>query len=178
MSDDLELFDDAKSDFPSKWDLKDRLVLVWVTGKSGSRKGENGSYDWVDTYTLVIDDGPEWTGKVFDGDKQTNRDPLVVSVADAGPQLLKNFQYSFAGMVARLKPRISADGKPETYKPLLGRINSRPNAKKGMAPPFSIADPTDADKAIARQYADNIREVTEAVKAAVSGASSDDSAFD
>ena len=47
-TEDLELFDEAQATFASKADLKDGLVLVWATGKYGTRKGANGPYDWYE----------------------------------------------------------------------------------------------------------------------------------
>lgn len=177
-TEDLELFDDAQSTFASKADLKDRLVLVWVTGKNGKRKGANGPYDWYETYTLVIDDpngAADWNERVYDADKETERDTLVPSVTKYGPQLLENFQFSYGGMTARLRARVAGD-KPKSYVPMLGRVNSRPNKTKGMAASWSIAEPTEADRATARKYATRIREVSALVKEAVVG--KDEDAFD
>lgn len=179
-TDDLELFDDAQSVFPSKHDLKDRLVLVWVTGKHGTEKGTNKPYDWYETHTLVIDDPngtKDWNERVYDPDIQGERETLVPSVAKHGPQLLENFRFSYGGMVARLRNRVSGQ-VPKTYAPMLGRINSRPNKDKGMAPSWSIATGTDADRAVAMQYATLIREITEKLKAEVAGVGSEASAFD
>lgn len=176
-TEDLELFDNAQAQFASKLDLKDRLCLIWATGKNGTRKGANGSYAWYDTYTLVIDDGPKWTGEVFDAEKDATRPILVDSVAEHGPQLLEGFQFSFGGMTARLANRVTGD-KPKTFKPMLGRINSRPNKTKGMAASWSVAEPTDEDKQVARKYADKIREVSALVEKAVNGDGSDAEAFE
>lgn len=178
---DLELFDSAKAEFASKHDLKDRLILVWATGKNGKRKGENGSYEWFETNTLVIDDpngAADWNEQVFDGQKEEWRDTLVPSVAANGPQLLEKLQFSYTGMCARLKPRVTADQKPATYRPMLGRVNSRPNAKKGMAASWSISEPTESDKQTARKYAAQVREITAKLKAETERADSDEAAFD
>lgn len=178
-TEDLELFDEAQATFPSKADLKDRLVLVWATGKHGTRKGANGPYDWYETYTLVIDDpnGAEnWNERVYDAEKETERDTLVPSVTKNGPQLLESFQFSYGGMTARLKGRVQGD-KPKTFKPMLGRVNSRPNKTKGMAASWSIAEPTEADRATAVKFATRIREVSALVQEAVNGGKDED-AFD
>jgi hypothetical protein len=179
--DDLELFDAAKAEFASKYDLKDRLVLVWATGKNGKRKGENSVYEWFETNTLVIDDpngATDWNEQVFDSEKETFRDTLVPSVVKNGPHLLEKFQFSYGGMCARLRPRVTADQKPATYKPMLGRVNSRPNAKKGMAPSWSIAEPTDSDMATARKYGAQIKELSAKLKAEIDKSESDEAAFD
>lgn len=178
---DLELFDTAKAEFPSKYDLKDRLVLVWVTGKHGTRKGTNGTYEWFETNILVVDDpkgATDWNGKVFDAEKETERDTLVPSVVAAGPQYLESFQFSYGGMTARLKSRVTADNKPKTFKPMLGRINSRPNAQKGMAASWSIAEPTAAEIETAKKYGAEIRKYSDALREQIEGSGSDDSAFD
>jgi hypothetical protein len=175
-TEDLELFDDAKEEFAGKEDLKDRLVAIWVTGKHGTRQGTGPGakpYDWYETVTLVMDDGPNWNGfKVVDGEQ---REMLVASVEQDGPQRLNNFQYSQGGLTARLAPRVTGD-KPNTFKPLRGRINSRPNSVKGRSPSWSIATPTDADKATSLKYADMVREISAEMAAAQ--AATDDSAFD
>jgi hypothetical protein len=172
-TEDLELFDDAQATFANKLDLKDRLVLVWVTGKHGTEKGANGPYEWYETFTLVLDDGPNWTGQVYDAEKEVMRPVLVPSVAGEGPQLLERFRYSFGGMVARLALRVTGD-KPKSFKPMLGRLNSRPNAVKGMAPSWSVAEPTEDDRQIAIKHADLIRQTSEKVRTLVNGGTDED----
>ena len=181
VDEDLELFDAAKAEFASKYDLKDRLVLVWVTGKNGKRKGTNSAYEWFETNTLVIDDpngATDWNGQVYDSEKETFRDTLVPSVVKNGPQLLEKFQFSYGGMTARLKTRVTADQKPATYKPVLGRINSRPNSQKGMAASWSIAEPTAADIETFRKYTAQVREISAKLQAEIEKANSDEAAFD
>jgi hypothetical protein len=140
-----EFYDEANEEFPGKEDLKDRLVAVWVTGKTGKRVSADGKpYPYVETVTLVLDDGPEWTGKRQDGT------PNLVGTA---PAQLDNFQWSTEGMVARLTPRINAkhaeSGEPN-YRPMVGRINSRKNKVKGYSDSWSIAAPSEDDKALLR----------------------------
>jgi hypothetical protein len=156
-TEDLELFDDAKEAFPAKEDLKDRLVLIWATGKTGQRKSETTgkAYDWAETVTMVIDDGPNgWNPVRSDGEPS-----LVPAVATDGPQVLDGFQWSAGGLVSRIKQRIGTDGKPSTFKPFLGRINERKNKNKGMANSWSISEPTDADKVTARKFGVQIKAV-------------------
>lgn len=175
-TDELELFDDAQEEFPGKEDLKDRLVLVWATGKHGQRKGANGKpYDWYETITLVLDDGPNWTGrKIVDGD---SKPILVPAVADEGPQRLDPFQWSTGGMTSRLANRVQGD-KPKSFKPFLGRINSRPNSQKGFNASWSIAEPTADDKATAVRYAGLIKQIGAELEQRINGSGSDDGAFD
>jgi len=175
-------FDDAQEEFPGKEDLKDRLVLIWVTGKHGIRKSAapgSKPYDWYETITLVIDDGPNWDGyKIVDDEKVP---VLVPSVKEEGPQRMDNFQFTMSGLTARLSQRVHLSptpavvngppvvDKPKTFAPMLGRINSRRNKQSGFAASWSIAKPTDSDKAIARkpEISKLINEITDELKKAV-----------
>lgn len=131
-----EMFTAAKNEFAAKEDLKDRLVAIFPTGKTGTRKSEANSkdYPWIETVTVVLDDGP-------DGSSFTELVP-------AAPQVIVGFQWSAAGLVARLNPMVS---KPVPMA-LVGRINSRKNSKKGLADAWSIAEPTPEDMAKAREH--------------------------
>jgi len=167
-TEDLELFDDAKEEFPAKEDLESRLVAIWVTGKHGKRKSEASgtSYDWYETITLVMDDGPEGTSFT----------DLVPSVAATGDAIrLDGFQWSAGGMVARLQSRVTGD-KPNTFKPLRGRINKRKNARKGFSDSWSISEPTEADKETSRRYAEQVRKIMAELQAAQTA--SDEDAFE
>jgi len=176
-TEDLELFDEARKEFPSKYDLKDRLVAIWVTGKTGTEKGENSDYTWVETITLVLDDPKgvkDWNGKVKNENGDTV-DTLVAPVHDTTPQRMDAFRWSAGGFVARLKPRInlkdSNTGLP-IYRPMIGRVDEK--VVKGKANPWTILEPTDADKVTARKFADQIRAITLEVKAMREGGSTSD----
>lgn len=173
----MDLFDDAQEEFPGKEDLKDRLVLIWVTGKHGVRKADapgSRPYDWYETITLVIDDGPNWNGKKIVDDESVPM--LVPSVKEFGPQRLNNFQFTMSGLTSRLSQRVQlspgepkvngapVNDKPSTFAPMLGRINSRKNKQQGFSASWSIAKPTDADKQIARKYNDLIAQITDELK--------------
>jgi len=170
-----ELFDEAQEEFPGKEDLKDRLVAIWVTGKNGMRKGNapgSKPYAWYETVTLVLDDGPNWNGmKIVDGEQLPM---LVPSVKDEGAQRLDAFQYSQGGLTARLAQRVTADAKPKTFKPMLGRINSRKNAQAGFSASWSIGKPTDEDKVIARKQAALIAQISKELEAAGQKQAEDD----
>lgn len=156
------LFEAAKDTFPGKEDLKDRLVAIYPTGKTGERKGENGQpYPWYETTTVVLDDGPNGYQDTVYADG-VQRENLVKSVAEHGPQVLRNFQWSASGLAARLAP-IYDD---PNVRSMVGRINMRPPAKKGMAPPWSIAKPTEQDMDTARKYTDVCRKAREEIRAA------------
>jgi hypothetical protein len=161
VDDDDDLFEAASETFPAKEDLKDRLVAIYPTGVSGERQGSNGKpYTWFETTTVVLDDGPDgWQAQVQDSDGEM-RDNLVDSVAEHGPQVLRNFQWSTDGLVARLKP-IYQDPKVRSQ---VGRINKRPSQKKGHNAAWSISKPTDADMATARQHAEVCKAERQAIR--------------
>lgn len=185
---DMQLFDNAASTFPSKYDLKDRLVAIWVTGKHGTRPGSGGSkaYDWVETITLVLDNpkgvaAEDWDGLVKneDGDMVES---LVPAVNPGEPGRLDNFQYSQGGLAVRLKPRINLKD-PKTghpiYRPMIGRINERKSTQKGQNNPWSIAPATEDEMAyITQNFMEQIRAVTIEVKGMREGTGSDEAAFD
>lgn len=176
MSDELEFFDEAQEEFPAKEDLKDRLVAIYVTGKHGQRKGTapgSKPYDWYETITVVLDDGPNFTGmKIVDGEQ---RPTLVPSVTEAGPVRLDAFQFSQGGLTARLAPRV-ADDKPKTFKPMLGRINSRKNSQPGFSASWSIGTPTDADKATAVEHVEFLKKISAELEAGL--VAKDEDAFE
>ncbi len=162
-----EFYDDAQDQFVGKEDLKDRLVAIWVTGKKGERKSKDGKmYPWVETRVLVLDDGPDGKAAesaIEDGEIRENR----IGPA-AGAEILENFQWSTGGMVSRLLPRIG-----KTHKPMVGRINSRKNQQQGYSASWSIAQPTEADRAIIRPWNPKLKAITDEMAAA-----DDASAFD
>ena len=152
QDDDEGLFEAASETFPSKFDLRNRLVVIYPTGVTGQRQGENGKpYTWYETTTVVLDDGPDgWQERVV-GEGGEMQDNLVPSVAAEGPQVLTKFQWSAGGICARLATRLpKSDGKPGSQ---VGRINSRPNVKKGMTPSWSISSAAEDDMTLARTHA-------------------------
>lgn len=187
-AEDLELFDDATEEFPGKEDLKDRLVAIWVTGRHGTRIGKapgSKPYPWYETVTLVLDDGPAWDGyKIVDGERKPM---LIESVTEHGPQRLDGFQYAQTGMTKRLEQRVHlsialpAVGKevkdqPKSFKPMLGRINSRKNSQAGFNASWSISEPTDGDRAKARAQAALILQISAELEKA--GQPTDEDAFE
>lgn len=159
-----DLFEAAKDEFPAKEDLKDRLVVIYPTGKVGERKSAatGKMYPWIETTTVVLDDGPE--GASFTD--------LVPSVAAEGPVVLTGFQWSAAGLVARLNPKV---GDPKVPG-ILGRINSMKNKQRGMADAWSIAPPTEDEMNVGRQHADVLTAARNAIKDA-RAAVADENAF-
>lgn len=136
-------FESAKSTFPSKEMLQDRLVAVYVNGKKGTEKGENGPYDWYGTTTVVLDDGPRgWQAEVLDKDG----DPLenLVPSTEDGPVALRNFRWSTGGMTSRLAVR--KVGGPA----MVGRIDKKKSAKGAAS--WSIIPATAEDMELAAKY--------------------------
>jgi hypothetical protein len=154
-----EFFDDAEDTFPGKEDLKNRLVAVYALDRGTDTNAEGKSYPFVTTVTLVLDDGPDgWSPTSFKNDEQVPN--LVPSVAENGPQEI-NLRWSTEGMVARLDQRIG-----KTWKPMIGRINSRPNSQKGRSASWSISKPTEDDKVIARPFVEShIKPISERLEA-------------
>jgi hypothetical protein len=166
-----EFFDDAEDTFPGKEDLKNRLVAVYALDRGTDTNAEGKRYPFVTTVTLVLDDGPDgWSPtSVKDGEPVPN---LVPSVAENGPQEI-NLRWSTEGMVARLDQRIG-----KTFKPMIGRINSRPNSVKGRSASWSISKPTEDDKVIARRFTEShIRPISERLEKEATAAD-DSAAFD
>lgn len=160
--DDDELFEGAQDTFPNKFHLRDRLVIIYPTGEHGTDQGENGSYPWYQSTTVVLDDGPKgWQSEVpdKDGDPIEN---LVPSVSEDGMQVLQNLRWSTGGTVARMKNKLpSADGTP---RGILGRIN----VKKGKgAASWSIAAPTEDELALARTFNPQLRKVRDELAAQI-----------
>lgn len=166
--DDSEWMDGATASFPKTDDLAPtdpgkfgpgRLVAIWAKEK-GSRLNEEGKpYPFVETLTLVLDDGP-------DGDQATE-------LVGPAPVRLEGFQHSTTGLVARLEKRVkgvNAKNIPLRFRPMIGRMNTQASKKNKKVAAFSISEPTAEDMIIARKYKDMIttinRELEEAEKAA------------
>lgn len=173
-----DFYDDATEAFPSKDDLAPladqkknpttdgRLVAIWAQ-KNGRDKKANGQgmYDWTESITLVLDDGP-------DGDQVTD---LV------GPAPVElNLRHSTSGIQSRLAPRVDGMTKPKRdqdgniivpavslkFRPMIGRVNTRPSTvQKGGSLAFSIAAPTEEDKVIIEKHKALIKEINQRLEA-------------
>jgi hypothetical protein len=181
-TEDLELFDNTTTEFPSKYDLKDRLVAVWVTGKHGVEKGTDKPYEWVETITIALDDPKgvqDWDEMVKNKEKDLVP-TLVPSVVQNGPHRLDALRWSTTGTVTRLKPRIDLKDKKTqepVYRPLIGRVDEMV-AKQGSNP-WTFKPATPEDLAYIREnFADLIRKTTIEVKGKREGTGSDEQAFD
>jgi hypothetical protein len=162
---DEEWMDAAKAGFPSMDDLaplassanpetKGRLVAIWAK-ENGTAKGENGTYGYTETVTLVLDDGPEGN--------------QVTELVGPAPVRL-DLRHSTAGVHSRLKPRVdgtNAKGVRLRFRPMIGRIDTRASTKyKKGSPAFSIAEPTAEDMVIARKHKDMITAINQELEAA------------
>lgn len=182
QTEDLELFDNASNEFPSKYDLKDRLVAIWVTGKHGVEQGTDKPYEWVETITVALDDPKgvqDWNEMVKNKEKDWVP-TLVPSVVQNGPQRLDNLRWSTTGTVSRLKPRIDLKDKKTkapVYRPMIGRIDER-QAKQGSNPWTIIPATADEMKYATDNFTGLIREITMEVKGKREGTGSDNEAFD
>lgn len=177
VDEDDDLFEAAVETFPGKKDLRDRLVVIYPNGKHGQRRSEatGKPYDWYETTTVVLDDGPNgWQESVLDDDGDPTPN-AVPSVAENGPQVLVDFQWSAGGYTSRLKAKLpKADGKPGS---VLGRVNSRKNKNKGMNASWSISSPTEEDMKVARSFTAQCKEARDAIVAAHE-AQQNEAAFD
>lgn len=171
---DSEWMDGASSAFPKVENLapsippnygQGRLVAIWAL-ENGTRKGDNGTYPYVETVTLVLDNGP-------DG-KQT--DELV----GPAPVKLDGFQHSTTGLVARLSKRVdgkNAKGIPLRFRPMIGRLNTQASKANKNVAAFSISEPTADDMVIARGFKDMITGINAELEAKAT-ADEDSAAFE
>lgn len=143
-----EFYDDATSGFPAIEDLDGRLVAIWALDKGEAVSTTNNKkYPFIETVTFVLDDG-------VDGDK-------ISELVPEAPRELE-FRHSTTGLVARLRGRVGrvdADNKP-VFKPMLGRINSQPSRANKKVLAYSIAEPTDYDRAVANDHETAIRAIS------------------
>jgi hypothetical protein len=173
--DDEEWMDGASSAFPKAENLAPavppnygpgRLLAIWALS-TGERKNDEGKlYPFVETVTLVLDDGPDGS--------QT--DELV----GPAPVKLEGFQHSTTGLVSRLLKRVegtNAKGVRLKYRPMVGRLNTQASSRNKNVPAFSIAEPTAADMDIVRKHKDMILSINKGLEAA-DKASEDSEAFE
>jgi len=155
-AEDEDFYDEATADFAKVEHLAPsippkfgpgRLVAIWAQ-KAGTGKSKTNSepYPYVETITLVLDDGvpgAEWQGNA------SYPENTAQLVGDA-PVRLDKFQHSTKGMVARLERRLTGKNKagiPFTMRPYIGRMNTQPSSQNKNVAAYSISDMTDEDKA-------------------------------
>lgn len=145
--DESDLFEGSSDEFAGKEDMKDRLVMIYPTGRQGTGLGASGKpYPWYDTITVVLDDGPKgWQSEIVGKDGEP-RENLIPSVEENGPQAVP-YRWSTSGATSRIAKKLPElnDGVPVG---LLGRID-KGQAKGGNNAPWRPNPPTDADKELA-----------------------------
>lgn len=160
---DSEWMDGASATFPKAENLAPsippkfgpgRLVAIWAQ-ETGTRKNDQGKeYPFVQTLTLVLDDGP-------DGGQSDE-------VVGSAPVRLEDFQHSTSGLVARLQKRVTgvnAKGVPLRYRPMIGRMNTQASKQNKNVAAFSISEPTAEDMIVARKYKDMITGINKELEA-------------
>lgn len=172
-----DFYDDATVSFPSKADLAPdgtfargamgpgRLVAIWALA-NGTGMKDGKPYRYVDSITLVLDDGP-------DGNYTSD-------LVGPAPFRIDKMQHSTGGLVARLSTRVTAknqQGVPLKYRPMVGRINTQPSRANPDVAAYSISLPTDADRAIANRYKSLIIDINNELEAA-DAANEDAQAFE
>ena len=138
-------FDEARSAFVKQEHLKGCLLLVTPTGQ-GEREstlpGANGKpYTYVVADTVVLDTGFDKDGK-----------PLTNDMVEETPTELADFQLSGASLVGQLLPKIRKGRK------VLGRLGKAPSQTKGFGEAWVLAEPTEADKVVARAYLASVKD--------------------
>lgn len=121
-------FDDARSAYVAQDDLQGRLLLITPSG-TGTRTSKTDGKE----YTYVISDVV-----ILDGD--------VSDIIEDVPMELDDFQFSGVNLVGQLTPKIKKGRK------VLGRLSRKPAQQKGFTQAWILADPTEADKVLARKY--------------------------
>jgi hypothetical protein len=160
---DSEWMDGASATFPKAENLAPsvppnfgpgRLVAIWAQ-ENGTRKNDSGKeYPYVQTLTLVLDNGP-------DGNQTDD-------TVGKAPVRLEDFQHSTGGLVARLSKRVtgkSPKGVPLKYRPMIGRMNTQASSQNKNVAAFSISEPTAADMEVARGYAEMIKGINAELEA-------------
>lgn len=180
-------YDDATDVFPKVEHLAPsippnfgdgRLLAIWVTGE-GKRKNDRGEfYPYVETVTVALDEGPNGQDWLTGSNGWSEEASTLIP---ASPARLDKFQHSTGGLVGRLLPRLTGrnrEGVPLRFRPMIGRINTQPSKANKHVPAYSIAKPTDADRAIVEAHGDYIRKINRELEtAATTGSDPDTAAF-
>lgn len=150
-ADDDDLFEGASRDFVNKADFKDRLVMIYPTGKTETKMSTTTGKTYMqhETYTVVLDDGPDgYQEQVLDTDQEVPgmRENRIPSVAENGAQVVENYRWSAGGVTAQITNKTKTPAKNNGVPTgVLGRVNSLPI--KGKSAAWGLKDATEADKA-------------------------------
>jgi hypothetical protein len=170
-----DFYDEASASFPKAEHLAPsippkfgpgRLVAIWATkAGTGKSKTDGKAYKFVETTTLVLDDGV--AGAEFTINPGYPED--TAQLVPAAPVRLDSFQHSTGGLVARLERRLTANnaaGVPLRYRPYIGRMNTQPSSNNKNVAAYSISEMTDADKALVQgKYMAMIKSINAELKA-------------
>lgn len=132
---DDELVDEASSVFPGMEDLDGRLVGIFAL-KKGTAEGDSGEYPFIETVTVVLDDGK-------DGDK-------VTELVGPAPQII-DFRHSTGYLVKTLDRRVNGidqHDRPLWERPYVGRIDSQPSKRNKKVLAYAIREPEEGDRAL------------------------------
>jgi hypothetical protein len=124
-------FSTARDAFIKQEHVVGRLLLITPTDSGTRQSNLPGQTDRE--YTFIVTDTV-----VLDGD--------VDDMVDEVPLLLEDFQYSGQAITAQLSPALRKKGM------VLGRLGQKPSQTKGFGPAWVLAEPTEADKVVARDY--------------------------
>lgn len=124
-------FSTARDAFIKQEHVNGRLLLITPTDSGTRQSTLPGQTD--KEYIFIVTDTV-----VLDGD--------VDDMVDEVPMELEDFQYSGQAITAQLQPALRKKGM------VLGRLGQKPSQTKGFGPAWVLAEPTDADKVIARKY--------------------------
>lgn len=164
VDDEDDFYDEASSLFPKAEHLAPsippkfgdgRLVAIWPTSQ-GTRtsKTDNKPYPYVETVTVVLDDGPD--GNLSGPGWAEEAAEIVPAVGDGEPVRLDKFQHSTSGLVARLEKRLTGKHPktktPLRFRPMIGRMNTRASANNKNVAAYSVAEMTDGDRVIAEKH--------------------------
>ena len=170
---DDEFFDDTTVDFPAVKHLAPgvrqgfgdgRLVAIWALSNH-TGKGNNGPYDYTESITLALDDGPN-------GDQHNDM---------VGPAPFRvPMRHSTGYIQTKLKDRVdgvSAKGVPLRFRPLIGRVNTQASKNNADVAAFGLEPKADSDTPTVMKYKDLIVSINKELEAKATKAE-DDSAFE
>lgn len=131
-------FSTAREGFVKMDDVLGRLLLI-QTQDSGERQSTQKGAKDGEVYIFV-----ETDTTVLDGD--------VSEMIDTVPMVLESFQFSGQTIVGQLLPQLKKFKAGGGTGMVLGRLTQKPSSYK--TPMWVLAEPTDADKAMARKWLD------------------------
>lgn len=124
--DEADEFDTPQTEFVEIADLDGRLVLVLPHRLEQATSRTNGDkYDRIVADVIVLDG------------------PTTEKITEV-PGTVKDMFLSSTGVVSRTRRNVGSG------RPVLGRVDSRPSTANKRVLAYGLADPSDADKVLAR----------------------------